>query len=318
MGKVSGTCAAVARMHAGPVPAVLVLAVLMLAVLVLAACGSDSGKGVEIARIEGEPAQPAPAETNGVLTEAAPLPPPAPIGAAPAIRFPLMAAGSEPPWLAEIDADQIEIRRTGLRTIQTGIAPPRIEGQASVIAGSHAGAPFRLELFTQACEGGEDGNLQTFPYTAKLTLEEFVFEGCAWNQSGNVVPGGSGASQADEAPSPIGWARDLAAMAPALTICAARASTQPAQVIYGRRNTDKSVFARVRDGSGERFDCIVDAGGAEPSSFSAVALRDELPNEAEPVFTPPGGVAPRGRCNQTVPQQGPAGAQLGFLTFSQC
>ncbi len=288
--------------------------VLMGSVLALAACSRDGDKGVEIARIEGEAAPEASTGAAGVLTEAAPLPPPAPIGAAPAIQFPLMAAGSEPPWLAEIAADRIEIRRTGLRTVQTAIAPPRIEGQASVIVGAKNGAPFRLELFTQTCEGGEDGNVQTFPYTAKLTLDDFVFEGCAWNGSDAL----SNPAEAAEAPSPIGWARDLEGIASALAICAARASTQPAQVVYGRRNSDKSVFARVRDGSGERFDCLVAAGAAEAGSFAAVAPRDELSNEAEPVFTPPGGIPPRGRCNQTVEQTSPAGTKLGFLTFSQC
>lgn len=284
------------------------------ATLVLPACGGNGQKGVEVARIEGESAPAAPAGASEVLSEAAPLPPPAPIGEAPAIQFPLMAAGSEPPWLAEITEDRIEIRRTGLRTVQTAIAPPRTEGQASVITGAKTGTPFRLELFTQACEGGEDGNVQTFPYTARLTLDDFVFEGCAWNKSDEVQAAG----EVDDAPSPIGWARDLEGIAPALALCAARASTQPAQVIYGRRNADKSVFARVRDGSGERFDCVVEANAAEPGSFTAVALRDELPNEAEPVFTPPGGVPPRGRCNQTVEQTSQAGTKLGFLTFSQC
>lgn len=234
-----------------------------------------------------------------------------PAGPAPDLLFPLNAGGSEPPWSAQMDGTGLILNRPGLRSIQAALGPPQKSTNMTQLMGLGPNSDLSVTLFARECLGGDADAQQSFPLSIKIAQGDLVYEGCAWH------PAQTGPADEDDlAQGNLGWASQLENLLPVISLCAARAASQPVRILHAQ-GRDVTIV-RVEDGSGERFECTVKAGDAVVTRFEPLGSRDFVPGESDPVFTPQGSAPPRGRCNETIEAKDSGGRVVGNITFSRC
>ena len=203
------------------------------------------------------------------------------------------AVGSEPFWRLDLMDDWVAFTRPGLQDV--GGLPTRRDYRAQgarIVAG-----PLVITLKATPCQH-ESGD--TLPYTAEVNYEGVLYDGCARH--------GSGAASAN-------WSSRITEMLPAIDACLARIENKPGRVSIAYVIDGKNTV-RLTDGQGGRYECV--ASGAVVEDFGAIADRNVLQSENDPIFsrapTPP----PAKACGQSTELKSPDGAVLGVLTDAVC
>lgn len=210
------------------------------------------------------------------------------------------AAGAEPDWSATVLGDYVLFTRPGLEEV-TAIPTPRdVRAQGAFI---EAG-PLTLTLRAGECTYGEGG--EAFPFSATVLFEGVAYEGCARQ------------SAAGAAHSSKSWADALSQYLPAIDACLSRVEAKPGRVTIAYPGEEGQTSVRLVEADGGRAECVVGADGTSVASFEALADRNIVAGERDPLFTRAPTQPPAGRCytSETVP--GSNGAAIGYLSRKTC
>lgn len=209
------------------------------------------------------------------------------------------AVGAEPDWSATILTDYVLFTRPGLDEVQSTATPRDVRALGAFL---EAG-PLTITVRAGQCTYGEGG--EAYPYSATILFEGVAYEGCARTAAH--------ASRASKS-----WADTLSQYLPAIDSCLARVQAKPGRVTIAYPGEEGQTSVRLLEADGGRSECVVAADGTTVASVEALADRNIVAGERDPLFTRAPTQAPQGSCYATESVAGSNGATIGYLSRKTC
>lgn len=215
---------------------------------------------------------------------AAPLEDAAELAPAPDLGPVLVARGTEPFWRLEIlPGDRLYFTETSrIMPIEAPFEAPQRDGVGVLRIAS---GPISAVLTPEPCSDGMSDI--TYAYSAKLTVENVPFKGCAFAR----------------------WDHEIADMLPAIDACLAAAGENLAVAYAALQKDNAPLVVLVRTNS-ERVACRPDASGAPLLASYPDA---PLPGDGDVTFVRGPGEAPLTRCGPAPAVRDGAGSVIGWV-----
>lgn len=269
------------------------------ALAALSACSQQSPQRDEGERGAGPP-------PIDAAKELAALGPPAGLDVQAMYQGPFEAVGSdEPYWQLDLLDEWASFKRPGLTEV--GGLPSQKDYRAQgarIVAG-----PLVITLRAGECvhnpNESDPSKAEKYPYKAQVEFDGVSYDGCARR-------GGAKDNASDT------WTASLSELLPAIDACLAKIEDTPAEVTIAYTLDNGQTSVRLRDSEGGRYECSATLDGAQIDYWGALADRDVMQGEGDPVFLRGAAKPAKSNCTTVEPAKSADGKTIGWLQRTSC